>query len=178
MKSLVRILKRCCFRLIRSFLFPIFYCNHRLFMRLYIPLLRLNGMKFCGNPRYIGIHVVFDDLSRIEIGEDTTISDDCHFLTHDYSITNAFRSVGVVSKKDIALIRGIKVGRNVFIGKKTIVMPNCKIEDNCIIGAGSVVRGNIPSGSVVLGNPGQVVGRVENLAKKWQNLGQEVIRRD
>ncbi|HEY2891585.1 MAG TPA: hypothetical protein VGJ31_13195, partial [Dongiaceae bacterium] len=33
------------------------------------------------------------------------------------------------------------------------------IGSNCIIGAGAVVRGRIPDNSLVIGNPGQAVGR-------------------
>lgn len=86
-------------------------------MRMYIPLLKKNGVKINGTPRYIGIHVSFDDFSKIEIGNNTTISDECHLLTHDYSITNAFRATGKILSKDIALVRGIRIGNNVFIGK-------------------------------------------------------------
>jgi serine acetyltransferase len=36
-------------------------------------------------------------------------------------------------------------------------MPNTTIGNNCVIGAGAVVRGVIPDNSVVIGNPGKVV---------------------
>lgn len=146
-------------------------------MRMYIPLLRSKGVKI-GKPRYIGIHVVFDDFRRIEIGDNTTISDECHLLTHDYSITNVFRAVGKTFEKDIALVRGIKIGDNVFVGKKSIIMPNCHIGNNCVIGAGAVVRGNIPDGSIVVGNPSQIVGDVYKLADKWKHINKDQIRKD
>jgi serine acetyltransferase len=37
------------------------------------------------------------------------------------------------------------------------VLPNSRIGSNCIIGAGTIVRGDIPDNSVVMGNPGKVV---------------------
>jgi acetyltransferase-like isoleucine patch superfamily enzyme len=37
-------------------------------------------------------------------------------------------------------------------------VPGADIGENCIIGAGSVVRGRIPPNSIVVGNPGAVVG--------------------
>jgi serine acetyltransferase len=49
------------------------------------------------------------------------------------------------------------VGDNVFFGVECIVLPNSRIGSNCIIGAGTLVRGEIPDNSVVMGNPGQVV---------------------
>lgn len=166
------------FLLLRFVCLIAFHINHRLFMRLYLPLLKRMGLTINGTLRYIGIHVSFDDFSRIEIGDKTTISDECHLLTHDYSITNAFRAAGKIMTKDIALVRGIKIGNNCFIGKKSIIMPNCKIGDNCIIGAGAVVRGKIPCGSVVVGNPAQIVGDVLKLAEKWEHLASDCIRRD
>ena len=46
---------------------------------------------------------------------------------------------------------------NVFIGYGCLVLPGTKINDNVIIGAGTVVRGEIPSDSVICGNPWQRV---------------------
>lgn len=156
-----------------------FYFNHRIYMRMYIPLLKKMGMHIGGDgPRYIGIHVSFDSFEKIYIGERTTISDNCRLLTHDYSITNAFRAIGKESATDIALVREIHIGKNCFIGTRSIILPNCNIGDNCIVGAGSVVRGNIPDNSLVIGNPSQVIGTVNDLAKKWMNVDQNLIRRD
>lgn len=156
----------------------IFYFNHRLFMKLFNSYLIAKGLNLHGTPRYIGVHVKFDNPSLIEIGDKTTISDECHLLTHDYSITNAFRACGKIISKDIAIVRGIKIGNNCFIGKKSIIMPNTSIGDNCIIGAGSVVRGEIPNNSLVIGNPAQIIGNVFELAKKWEKLNPDLIRQD
>lgn len=137
-------------------------------MRLYIPLLKRQGLRLNGNPRYIGANVTFDDVSKITLGDRVVISNHCHLLTHDYSVTTALIAIGKMPKRDIALIRGIKIGNNVFIGKKALILPNTKIGDNCIIGAGSVIRGNIPSGAIVIGNPHVIIGSVYSQAEKWE----------
>jgi serine acetyltransferase len=36
-------------------------------------------------------------------------------------------------------------------------LPNTTIGDNCIVGAGSIVRGQFPENSVIVGNPAKVV---------------------
>ncbi|WP_348716791.1 acyltransferase [uncultured Alistipes sp.] len=156
----------------------VYRIDHRTYMKLYLPLLRWRGVKLNGTPRYIGVHTAFDDYRKVEIGDRVTISDECHLLTHDYSITNAFRAVGKELPADIAIIRGIRIGNNVFIGKKSILMPDCTIGDNCIVGAGAVVRGHIPENSLVIGNPGKVVGSVTALAEKWETLDPRLIRKD
>ena len=126
--------------------------------------------QFTGTPRYIGVNVVFDDFKLIKLGNRVVVSDHAQFLTHDYSITTAQIAVGKIPKSDIALVRGISVGNNVFIGKKAIIMPNTTIGNDVIIGAGSVVRGEIPDNSIVIGNPCTVVGKVTDQAIKWEKL--------
>jgi serine O-acetyltransferase len=53
------------------------------------------------------------------------------------------------------------IGNNVVIGTGAKVLGPVKIGDNTRIGANSVVIGDIPSNSVVVGIPGKVVFRVE-----------------
>jgi len=87
----------------------------------------------------------------IQIGNRVRIASGTHFITHDGSIT-CFRdelSGGLFGK--------IKIGNNVFIGINCIILLNSSIGDNCIIGAGSVLRGQFPDNSVIIGNPAKVV---------------------
>lgn len=52
----------------------------------------------------------------------------------------------------------IFIGNNVYIGNYSMIMPGVIIEDNVIVGAGSVVTKSIPSGSIVAGNSARIVG--------------------
>ena len=53
----------------------------------------------------------------------------------------------------------ITVADNCFIGENSLILCGTSIGSNCVIGAGAVVRGRIPDNSLVIGNPGQIVGR-------------------
>jgi serine acetyltransferase len=55
------------------------------------------------------------------------------------------------------LYGAIRVGNNTFFGLNCTILPGTTIGADCVIGAGSVVRGQIPDGSVVMGNPARVV---------------------
>lgn len=176
--SIHRIVSRVFFRLKKVLIIFVCYFNHRLYMKLYTPLLRQMGIKFSGTPRYIGKDVIFDDFDKIQLGDRVVISNDCHFLTHDYSYTTALIAINETPPTDRAIVRGITIGNNVFIGKKSIIMPNTKVGNNVIIGAGSVVRGNIPDDSVVIGNPCEVIGSVTGLAEKWSGVDKKYIRID
>ena len=49
------------------------------------------------------------------------------------------------------------VGRNCFIGAQAIIMPGVRVGDQCIVGSGAVVTKDVPSGSIVVGNPAKVI---------------------
>ncbi|GEO09885.1 serine O-acetyltransferase [Segetibacter aerophilus] len=49
------------------------------------------------------------------------------------------------------------IGNNVEIGSNVCILGDITIGDNVIIGAGSVVVKNVPSNSIVVGNPAKVI---------------------
>ena len=169
-----RVLQRVKYHFTKKLVTIVSYFNHRLYMKLFIPLLKNQGMTINGIPRYIGPHVRFDDFDQITMGDRVVISDNCTFLTHDYSLTTALIAIKEKPKTDMALIRGITIGNNVFVGKGSLIMPNSKIGNNIIIGAGSVVRGVLDDNSIYIGNPAVRVGDIESSAIKWKEKIPEI----
>lgn len=55
----------------------------------------------------------------------------------------------------------IEIMDNVYIATASRIMPNVRINRNCIISAGSVVTQDVPENSVVAGNPAKVIGRFD-----------------
>ena len=55
----------------------------------------------------------------------------------------------------------IEIMDNVYIGPASRILPNVRINKNCIISAGSVVTQDIPENSVVAGNPAKVIGHFD-----------------
>ena len=87
----------------------------------------------------------------VEIGDHVAISSGTEFITHD--------AVGWIfpDHPHIGLFGCIRVGSYTYFGINCTILPGTTIGSNCVIGAGSVVRGNVPDGSVVMGNPARVV---------------------
>lgn len=50
------------------------------------------------------------------------------------------------------------VGNNCYIGAGARLLGNITIGNNCQIGAGSVIINDVPNGSIVVGVPGRIVG--------------------
>ncbi len=49
------------------------------------------------------------------------------------------------------------IGKNCFVGAHSIIMPGVRIGDQCIVGSGSVVTRDVPSNSIVGGNPARIL---------------------
>ena len=83
------------------------------------------------------------------------------FITHD-------GAVWVLRRKnsDIDLFRSIQINSNVYIGNKTTILPGTHIESNVIIGACSLVKGNLKSGYVYAGVPAKKICSIEEYYKK------------
>ena len=51
----------------------------------------------------------------------------------------------------------IIIGNNVWIGLNAIILKGTNIGDNCVVSAGSVVKGYFAANSLIVGNPAKVV---------------------
>lgn len=49
------------------------------------------------------------------------------------------------------------IGKKCFIGARSIIMCGVHIGDECIVGAGAVVTKDVPSNSIVAGNPARII---------------------
>lgn len=146
------------------------------YMKSYTKYLKQLGINIVGTPNYISPDVQFDShfYNYITIGNDTVISKEVMFLTHDYSIARGMQVIyGKLWNDNNTphFIKKIFVGNNCFIGARCVILPGTTIGDNCILGAGSVVRGNIPNDSIVVGNPAIVVSKTTDWTKRHIEKG-------
>jgi carbonic anhydrase/acetyltransferase-like protein (isoleucine patch superfamily) len=61
-----------------------------------------------------------------------------------------------------AIIHHSHIGNDVLIGIGAIILPNCQIEDDVVIAAGSLLtaQSQVPSGEMVMGRPGKATKNV------------------
>ncbi len=114
--------------------------------------------------------VVRSDMERIEIGENTSIQDNCT-LHADAGLPAIIGNNVTVGHN--AIVHGCTVGDNTVIGMHSTILNGAVIGKNCLIGAGAVVKENsvIPDNSLVVGIPAKVIRTLDdaNTQKQIEN---------
>jgi phenylacetic acid degradation protein len=78
-----------------------------------------------------------------------------------------------------AIIHGATIGRNSLVGMNAVIMDNVIIGDECIIGALAFVKAGeqIPSRSIVAGNPARIIRQADDETIAWKSEGTALYQR-
>ena len=115
---------------------------------------KLNGSISLGNYILISPGTSIRSAESIDIGDSTMIASDVVITDSDWH--------GIYDRTDyVATPKPVKIHKNVWIGERSIILKGTQIGENSIIGAGSVVHGDIPPNSVYAGNPAKEVKKLD-----------------
>lgn len=129
----------------------------RLFIYRRIRKIRIGENTYISPKAYIDHHKSFS----VEIGDNCYITRDCIILDHTQE-----KQGGPLKLWGEIEYGKVKIGNNVFIGVKSVIMPGVTIGDNVIIGAMSLVTKDIPSDVVAFGQPAKVIKRIDEVINK------------
>lgn len=130
--------------------------------------------------RLLYTHRIFGDPARVTLGRDVVLNDalinttsgrvtlrDFAFCGHGVSLltgTHDFTQMGFARHGAVPPQgRDIEVGEGAWIASHATVLGPCRIGDNAVIAAGSVVTGDVDAGWVYAGVPAK---RVRPIAKE------------
>ena len=113
-----------------------------------------------------GHHVHFG--KNVYANYNLTLVDDTHIYVGDYTMFGPNVTIATAGhlidpslrERGLQYNMPVRIGRNCWLGAGVIVMPGVTIGDNTVIGAGSVVTKDIPSGVVAVGNPCRVMRQI------------------
>ena len=94
-----------------------------------------------------------------------TLVDDTHIYVGDYTMIGPNVTIATAGHPILPELRQkcyqynapVKIGKRCWLGAGVIVLPGVTIGDDTVIGAGSVVTKDVPSGVVAVGNPCRVL---------------------
>lgn len=148
-------------------------------------ILKINGISLIRHIPYIkrAICKIFDmplsttfnkdfycSAPNIKIGTNVGLNDTFILAYSPVTIGNkcsfSFRNMIITSTHDYdefstIISKPISIGHHVWITTNVTILPGVTIGDNTIIGAGSVVIKDIPSGVFAAGNPCRVIKKID-----------------
>lgn len=138
-----------------------------------------------GGKVYIGEDCRFYAEGGLKIGAYTKFGQGCLLLTTNHN----YKSTHRVPYDHIGLLKRVEIGKNCWIGARSIICSGVKIEDGAIVAMGSVVTKSIPKYAIVGGNPAKIIGwrdkenynRLENIGENYpkdEELSREWVRED
>lgn len=107
-----------------------------------------------GKDVYANFGLTLVDDTHIYVGDNTMFGPNVVVATAGHPILPEIREQGYQYNMSV------KIGKNCWLGAGVLVMPGVTIGDNTVIGAGSVVTKDIPSGVVAVGNPCKVLREI------------------
>lgn len=114
----------------------------------------------------IGQNVHITTGGNLRIGKSSTILANV-FITdidHDYKeIDNHILDQKMIFKET-------QIGDNCFIGIGAAIQAGTILGKQCIVGANSVVKGNFPDYSVIVGSPAKVIKKYNFKTNKWERV--------
>ena len=120
---------------------------------------KINGELLLGKYILISPGTSIRSAKKIVIGDSSMIASDVTITDSDWHDIYD-RTDYVASPKEVI------IQENVWIGEKSLILKGSKIGKNSIIGAGSVVRGEVPANVVFSGNPAKEIKKLDEKSFK------------
>ncbi len=89
----------------------------------------------------------------IDIGDDVYTGMNVYITDQNHGYEELDQPIGTQTPRDAP----VSIGSGSWIGSGAVILPGATIGRHVVVGANSVVRGEVPDNSVVVGVPGRVV---------------------
>jgi serine acetyltransferase len=112
-----------------------------------VPVLSIGDRCVIGRGSHIVAH------HSIEIGDDVYTGPYVYITDQNHGYADPDIPIG----RQVPTNTAVSIGAGTWLGAGAIVLPGARIGRNVVVGAGSVVRGEVPDRCVVAGVPARVV---------------------
>ena len=106
-----------------------------------------------GKKVFINSGCCFQDQGGIELGDGCLIGHQTVIATLNHDL-DPDRRGGMLPAK-------VVIGKNVWVGAHSTILPGVTVGDNAVVAAGAVVTRDVPANSVVAGVPAKVIKFIE-----------------
>lgn len=114
-----------------------------------------------GKNIYANFNLTLVDDTHIYVGDNTMFGPNVTLATAGHPVLPELREKGYQFNIPI------HIGKNCWIGAVSVILPGVTVGDGSVIGAGSVVTKDIPSGVVAVGNPCRVLRKIGDRDREY-----------
>ena len=93
-------------------------------------------------------------IGPVMIGKDVMMASEVIILTANHTFDRLDIPMRLQGARDV---KPVRIGDDVWIGMRSIILPGVQIGRGAVIGAGAVVTKDVPEYAVVGGNPAKVI---------------------
>jgi virginiamycin A acetyltransferase len=115
-----------------------------------------NGDLIIGERSVINSGCVLYTGNGIHIGNDVAIAANCTFAPVNHAYQDKSRRIN--QQGFLPSRGGIIIEDDVWIGANVVILDGAILRKGCVIGAGSLVRGEVPTYAIRAGNPVRHIG--------------------
>lgn len=110
-----------------------------------------------GDNFYANFDCLILDAGEVRIGNGCLLAPGVHIYTSTHPVRAAERATGLESALPV------RIGDNVWIGGRAVILPGVSIGDNVIVAAGAIVTTDVPDNVMVAGNPAAIRKELEGI---------------
>jgi NDP-sugar pyrophosphorylase family protein len=104
-------------------------------------------------------------LSRVEIGEDVLLGDRVYISDTEHLPRSSSDQMHPLSEP-----KPVSIGDRVHVGIGVVVKPGVTIGADAFLGAGAVIRDDVPPGGLVVGDPARLVRLRNQTTGEWERV--------
>ena len=104
---------------------------------------RKGGLLKIGDDVKINYNCIVSCHGRIEIGKGTEFGPSVYVYDHDHNYRDGLEN-------NLFNTSSVIIGENCWIGANTVILRGTSLGNRCVVGAGSVLKGNYPDGALII----------------------------
>ena len=106
---------------------------------------RKNSYISIGKNTFFNYNNLITSHEKIEIGDNCQFGPNVLIYDHDHD----YKSKNGISGSNY-LTAPVKIGSNVWIGANSVILRGTTLGNDCVVGAGTIVKGNYPDNTVII----------------------------
>lgn len=132
----------------------------------------MDAVVSIGENVQINDYVHIAAINNVIIGRDTLIASKVFISDHNHGIF--LNPISIVHQ--LLFLRlgplnlPVYIGERVWIGENVTILPGACIGNGVVIGANSVVRGEIPNNVIIAGVPAKIVKKYNYERMQWERI--------